>query len=164
MYLPGEVAAILAAVGWTVSAVCWTSAGRRIGSLAVNIIRLVIAMGIFLVFGQLVAGEWIPLSAPASSWIWLGASGVVGFFLCDLFLFKSLVVMGPRLTMVIFSLSPVVAALCALWGLDEVLSTRDMLCIAIALAGVIWGIIDLASGGSDDDDVAVGPGSLRVRF
>jgi len=137
-YLPGEVAAMLAAVGWAVSAVCWTSAGKRVGSFAVNVIRLCIALVVFLLFGWLVLGEVLPFSVPPASWLWLSLSGVVGFFLCDLFLFRSLVVMGPRLTMVIFSLAPVVAAFCGRWWLAEVLSARDITGIAVALTGVLW--------------------------
>lgn len=136
--LPGEAAAILAAAGWAISAVCWTSAGRSVGSLAVNIIRLIMALLILLLFGQFARGELLPMSSPLSCWLWLSLSGITGFFLCDLFLFRSLVIMGPRLTLLIFSLAPVIAVLCGRWWLGEVLSAREISGIVVALAGVLW--------------------------
>jgi drug/metabolite transporter (DMT)-like permease len=149
--MAGEAAAILAAVCWSISALCWTSAGKRVGSLVVNTIRLIIALPIFVLFGQFVLGEALPVSAPLECWLWLSLSGAVGFFLCDLFLFRSLVIMGPRITMLIFSLAPVVAALCARWWLNEVLMPRDIAGIVVALAGVLWVVSETPERGANAD-------------
>ncbi len=149
--MAGEAAALLAAVCWSISAMCWSSAGRRVGSLVVNTIRLIIALPIFILFGQFVLGEALPLSAPLECWLWLSLSGAVGFFLCDLFLFRSLVIMGPRITMLIFSLAPIVSAICARCWLKEILAPRDIVGIAVALTGVIWVISEAPEHGSNAD-------------
>ena len=87
--------------------------------------RLSVILALFLAYGWLVNGEPLPLSASAHTWFWLGLSGIVGFFLCDLFLFKSMLIIGPRLTLLVFSLAPIIAALCGWIWLSEELSTRD---------------------------------------
>jgi len=138
----GQIAALAAALGWTVSAVCWTAAGKSVGSLVVNTVRLVIAFILFLIYGALFHGEAIPLSASQYAWFWLGLSGVVGYFLCDLCLFRSFLMMGPRLGLLIFSMSPIVASLCGWWWLDERLVARDILGIAVALSGVTWVVLE----------------------
>ena len=43
----GEIAALLTAVCWTVTAMAFESAGKRVGALSLNLIRLVIGL-IFL--------------------------------------------------------------------------------------------------------------------
>ena len=44
----GEVSALAAAICWTVIAVCFESASKKVGSLAVNFIRLDRSFGISL--------------------------------------------------------------------------------------------------------------------
>ena len=138
----GQIAALAAALGWTISAVCWTAAGKHVGSLVVNTVRLVIALLLFLLYGALFRGEAIPFSAPLHAWFWLGLSGIVGYFLCDLFLFRSFLMLGPRLGLLIFSMSPIIASLCGWWWLNETLVAKDMLGIATALTGVTWVVLE----------------------
>lgn len=138
----GHIAALAAALGWTISAVCWTAAGKRVGSLVVNTVRLIIAIALLVVYGWLASGELIPLSAPRHAWIWLSVSGVTGYFLCDLLLFRSLLLIGPRLALLILSLAPIVTALCGWWWMDERLSLKDILGVIIALSGVVWVVLE----------------------
>jgi len=138
----GETAALGAALGWTISALCWTAAGKRIGSLVVNTVRLVIALPFFLIYGHFILGEAIPLSASLHAWLYMGLSGVLGFFLCDLCLFRSFLIIGPRLGLLILSLSPLVSAVCGWWWLDERLSPLDIAGMFIALTGVAWVVFE----------------------
>jgi drug/metabolite transporter (DMT)-like permease len=57
-------------------------------------------------------------------------------------LFRSFLMIGPRLAMLIFSLSPVVASLCGWWWLGETLSPMNMTGMAIALSGVSWVVLE----------------------
>ncbi len=84
----GELAAAGTAVLWTLSAVAWTSAGPRIGALAVSFLRLPITCVFLAAYCGLVRGLWLPTDATAGTWWVLGASGFVGFFLSDICLFK----------------------------------------------------------------------------
>ena len=138
----GEIAALATAFFWTVSALCWTAAGRRVGSLAVNIIRLILALPLFLFFGQIMLGEAIPFSASLHAWLWLGASGVIGFFLCDLFFFQSFLLIGPRLALLIFSLAPPFSAFLGWLMIGEQLTRWNWIGMATTLAGILWVVLE----------------------
>ena len=138
----GYMAALAAALGWTISAACWTAAGRRVGSLVVNTVRLIIAIAIFIAYRAIAHGELLPSGVPQHAWLWLSLSGVTGYFVCDLFLFRSMLLIGPRMALLIFSLAPIVSSLVGLWWLDERLTTSNIIGMAIALAGVIWVVLE----------------------
>jgi Amt family ammonium transporter len=53
----GELAAVAAAVLWTLSTLAWTSSGRRIGALAVSFHRLMITCVFLAVYGGLVRAK-----------------------------------------------------------------------------------------------------------
>ena len=147
----GEVAALLTAFCWTASALCWTSAGRRVGSLAVNIVRLIIALPMFLLYGQFLLGEAIPLSASSHAWLWLGASGVIGFFLCDLFFFRSFLLIGPRLALLIFSLAPPFSALLGWLLIGEQLTRWNWIGMATTLSGILWVVLESPGSGRGEE-------------
>jgi len=134
----GAIAAISAALCWTVSALCWTTAGKRVGSLVTNAVRLVVALPMLMLLSWAVDGSPVPLSASREAWGWIALSGVVGFFLCDLCLFQSLLMIGARLALLIFSLAPLVSSLFGWVWLDERLSGQDIAGVAVAVAGVVW--------------------------
>ena len=138
----GEMAALLTAFCWMLSSLCWTAAGERVGSLAVNIIRLVIAMPMLLVFALFSEGEILPFSASPHTWLWLGISGALGFFVCDLFLFHSFLLIGPRLGMLFLSLSPPLTALIGWLVLGEGLTLTNCAGMGLTLAGVVWVVIE----------------------
>lgn len=75
----GELAAVGAAVLWTLSTLAWTSSGRRIGALAVSFHRLMITCVFLLLHGGLARGCWLPTDADGRTWLILGLSGLTGF-------------------------------------------------------------------------------------
>jgi drug/metabolite transporter (DMT)-like permease len=138
----GELAALATAVCWTVSALAFTEAARRMGSLALNVIRLAMALGLAILFEGFARGEALPLDASAHQWFWLSLSGLVGFTLGDLCLFRAFVLIGPRLTLLMMSLVPVMAA-GASWGaLGEGLSAWSVVGMMLTVAGVAWVILE----------------------
>jgi len=134
----GAIAAIAAALCWTVSALCWTTAGKRVGSLVTNAVRLVVALPMLMLLSWVIDGSPVPLGASREAWGWIALSGVVGFFLCDLCLFQSLLMIGTRLALLIFSLAPLVASLFGWLWLGERLSGQDIAGVAVAVGGVVW--------------------------
>ena len=138
----GELAALATAFCWTVSAMCWTAAGRRVGSLAVNIIRLFLAVPHFLAYNTLVLGSVLPPPVSLHGWIWLGASGVLGFFLCDLFFFRSFLLVGPRLALLVFSLAPPFSALFGWLMIGEQLTRWNWVGMGTTLAGILWVVLE----------------------
>jgi drug/metabolite transporter (DMT)-like permease len=142
----GEWAALGTAFLWTLSALAWTSAGRRVGTLSVCFIRLVITCGYLLAYGRLVRGLWLPSDASSHAWQLLSWSGFVGFFLADLCLLKALLVLGPRLTLLFQTFSPPFAALISKCFVQEGLTPRQWLAMAVTLAGVVWVVLERADG------------------
>ena len=73
----GELAALGTSVLWTFTSIQFTLAGRRVGSQAVNRIRLVLAALFLSLAHLLLYGELWPLHAEPWRWGWLGLSGIV---------------------------------------------------------------------------------------
>src|SRR5208337_1267213 len=112
----GELAALATAVLWTLSAVAWTSAGKHIGALAVSFLRLVLAVGMLMAYGYFRRGLPWPSDADGRLWLMLGGSGFLGFFISDLCLFKAFLIIGPRLSLLVTSLTPPLVVLISwLW-------------------------------------------------
>ena len=133
----GEVASLLTAVCWTLSAIFFEKAGRRTGSLSVNIIRIflgILFLGITTLFTR---GMFFPMDATPYNWFWLGLSGIVGFFLGDLFLFKSYILIGSRTSQLVMSLAPMITAVIGWFFLQEILSLKNIGGILVSVAGIM---------------------------
>jgi drug/metabolite transporter (DMT)-like permease len=134
----GELAALATALCWTATAICFTSASKKVGSLPVNIIRLLIAFVLFSITGLIARGRALPLDADAAAWFWLSLSGLVGFTLGDLFLFRAFVLIGARLSILTMSLWPLVVTALSIFVLDERPNALDLLGMACTLTAVAW--------------------------
>jgi len=138
----GEMAAVAAAVLWTLSTLAWTSSGRRIGALAVSFHRLMLTCVFLVVYGGLVRGRPLPTDADTETWLILGLSGLMGFFVCDLCAFKSLLMIGPRLTLLLQALSPPTAAIVSWIFLGETLQAWQWLAMAVTIGGITWVVLE----------------------
>lgn len=133
----GEIASLLTAVCRTFSAIYFEKAGRRVGSLSVNIIRIflgVIFLGITTLFTR---GMFFPIDATPYNWFWLGLSGIVGFFLGDLFLFKSYTIIGSRTSQLVMSLAPMITAVIGWFFLSEYLTPKSIAGIVVSVTGIM---------------------------
>jgi drug/metabolite transporter (DMT)-like permease len=138
----GELAAVATAILWTLSTVAWTSAGQRIGSLAVCFLRLLVTCLFLSAYGGLVRNRWLPTDADAQTWWLLGLSGLAGFFLADVCSFRALLLIGPRLTLLVLSLTPPTAAVLSWIFLQEQLTLRHWLAMGITLTGITWVVLE----------------------
>lgn len=138
----GELAALATALCWTVSALAFTASAKRIGPLVLNLVRLLMALAFLSAYGWAVRGLPMPSDAGAHQWAWLGLSGLVGFALGDLCLFRALVLIGPRLTMLLMSLAPPIAAIVGWLWLGEAMSARGVAGMALTVAGVAWVVLE----------------------
>jgi len=138
----GEIAALLTAFCWTITALSFESAGKRVGSIPVNFIRLVIGFFLIGIFTYFYRGSFLPLDASRHAWIWLGISGLIGFSLGDLFLFHAFVVIGARISMLIMSLVPPITGVIGYFLLGEILSPRDLLGMTLTLTGIALVILE----------------------
>ncbi|MHC1702840.1 MAG: DMT family transporter [Tenuifilaceae bacterium] len=132
----GEYAALLTAVFWTITALAFESASKKVGSLSVNLIRLCLALVFLGVYSLITRGMFFPVDAGAHQWIWLSLSGVVGFVLGDLFLFRSYVVISARISMLIMALAPPIAAVIGWFTLGEQLTIKQGLGMLLTFAGI----------------------------
>ncbi len=134
----GELAALAASVCWAASSLAFTRAGRRIGSLALNAIRLAIGFLFLVVLGLVLRGMPLPLDATPAQWGWLSLSGLVGFVFGDLCLFQAFVLLGPRLSLLLMATAPPMTALLGWFVLGERLAWVAVAGMGLTLAGIAW--------------------------
>lgn len=140
----GELASILTAFCWSANSVCFTIAGRRVGSATVNVVRLWIALAAMLLLHLIMFGSIFP---HAEGWrlSYLGISGLIGFAIGDAVLFEAFVLLGPRLAMLIMTLWPVFAALLAWIFLGQSMSLSRILAMTATLGGIALVVGDHSS-------------------
>lgn len=142
----GEFAALLTAVFWTITALAFEGATKRVGPFAVNLIRLLFALVFLSILSYFSRGMILPLDASAHQWIWLGLSGVVGFIIGDYFLFASYPVIGSRMAMLMMTLAPPIAALLGWLVLGETMSLCGLGGMLLVLSGIAIAIWNKPSG------------------
>ena len=138
----GEAIAIATVLCWTVSVQFFGAASKEVGAIPVNIIRIFIALILFGIFLFLRDGVLVPINFPAHAWLYLGLSGIVGFFIGDIFLFKALVELGPRVAMLIHSLAAPTAAVIGWLFLNETYILHQWVGISVTLLGVAVVILE----------------------
>lgn len=136
----GEIASLGVAFCWTMSALFFEKAGHKVGSLSVNIIRIFLAVIFLGITLMLTGNSFFPTDATPENWFWLGLSGVVGFFIGDLLLFQSYVVIGSRTSQLVMSLAPMLTAVIGWFFLNEILSLQSIIGILVSVSGVIIAI------------------------
>ena len=135
----GELSALATAILWTGSALAFAAATTRVGSVYVNVVRLIAAV-ILLFLTIILCGISYKISYVQG--IFLSLSGLVGFVFGDTFLFKSYEYNNARIGSLIMSAAPAMAALMAFLFLNETLSFTGILGMTITLAGIALVILE----------------------
>ncbi|BEP28008.1 DMT family transporter [Helicovermis profundi] len=143
----GEIAAIATAFCWAITATNFESAGKKIGSKPLNLIRLVIGFLFLSVFTLITRGQILPLDASQEAWKWLLLSGFIGFFIGDLFLFEAFVRIGARISMLIFASVPPMSGILAYIILGETMNVKQIIGMTITLIGIATVILVKGDGG-----------------
>lgn len=138
----GELAALATAGCWVVTSLAFASAGQRIGSLSVNLIRLVMALPMLSLVTLATRGLLVPSDASSSTWIWLSISGLIGFVFGDMCLFRAFLLIGPRLSSLIMATAPLMTALIGFLLLGEGLGPLALVGMFLTIAGVAWALLD----------------------
>jgi drug/metabolite transporter (DMT)-like permease len=133
----GEIAALGTAICWTATALSFESAGKRIGSLTVNLIRLGMASVLFVIYGLVVRGIAFPFDVAPAAWGWLALSGLIGFVIGDLFLFQAFVEIGARISMLVFASVPPLTAIMARFVLGERLGPLAVVGMIVTMSGIV---------------------------
>ena len=135
----GEIAALATAVLWSGTSIAFSEASIRVGSLYVNVTRLVLAIS-YLVITILIAG--IDVTISSGQILFLGISGFIGLVVGDTFLFKAFQNIGARLSMLIMSLAPAIAAIMAYFFLGEIISLLGIIGIVITIGGIALVVLE----------------------
>lgn len=128
----GYAAALGSSMAWALGSVLFRKIGDFASPTAMNFGKCFIGL-IYLGFVLLLSGiEPIKLD----SFLFIGVSGIMGIAVGDTFFFKALVNLGPRLTVLLGTLGPILTVIIAVVFLEEALSGLTWLGAALTLAGV----------------------------
>lgn len=105
-----------------------------------------LAFILFTVFAWLFRGRPLPTDASMFNWFWLVLSGLIGFVLGDLFLFKALAIIGARTSMLVMALVPPVTAVIGFFLLGETIALWHCFGMTITLVGVATVILTRQRG------------------
>lgn len=149
MAYAGESAALATSVCWAFNSVCFTLAGRRVGSPTVNGARLFMALACLVPLHLVLYGTVFPFHLGRGPLAWLALSGLIGFALGDAFLFEAFLCLGARLAMLLMTLAPVFSVLMARAFLGQSLGWGKGAAILATLAGIAWVVADGPAEGGD---------------
>lgn len=142
----GEVAALATALCWTITALAFESAGKKVGSLPVNLIRLIMAFFLLSIYSFINRGLILPTDASGSVWAWLSFSGLIGFVIGDLFLFQAYVEIGSRIAQLIMSTVPPITAVVGFILMGEKISPLGIVGMVITISGIALVILTKGNG------------------
>lgn len=143
MPFAGEFAALFTACLWSGSALVFTAAMCRAGSFQVNITRLILAL---VYLAGLIAVLRLDVLLSPAQFFHLGLSGLIGLALGDTFLFKAFQEIGARVSMLVMSLAPAIAAALGYVMLGEEIGAVGALGIAVTVGGVSLVVLERGAG------------------
>ena len=152
----GEIFALCTACLWVATSLNFEEAGKRIGSLSLNFIRLVFAFFFLGAVAWAARGMPLPLDAGTDAWTLLSISALFGFLMGDFCLFSAFVLIGARRSLLVMSLAPPLAALISIPMLGEILGSQAWLGIGMTVAGVMLVVAEKQNGASDGRNVTLG--------
>lgn len=142
MQLFGELAALTTAICWSFGTILFGYSGRRVGSFVINTIRITLAALLLAVGNLLIEGQILPASCDYHQLLILAISGIIGLTIGDGCYFKSLIILGPRISSLMTASAPIFAVIVAWVFLDQELGLLDLLGIALTLIGIAWVILE----------------------
>lgn len=144
----GELAALTASLFWAISSVLFNKLGKTIRPLEMNLLKGVLATLLLAATSFLLKEPALNLTLNAV--VMLAISGAIGIGFGDTMYFEALNTLGPRRTLLLTILAPVITAVLAWIFLGESLSWIACLGILVTVAGVGWVITE--NTGRDQTD------------
>lgn len=143
----GEMISLVVAVLWTATALFADRASHRIGSMSTNAFRMIFSAVLLAGLLWIAVGRPYPVHADGATWLWMGASALVGYVFGDFCLFNSYLVIGARFGQLFMTLAPPFAALAGWAMLGESLSWKSWLAMAVTLTGIAISILSRSGEG-----------------
>ena len=119
--------------------------GDSVVPLGVNLGKNLVGLVCLLITLAFVGFE----NADLRVWLWLGLSGIFGITIGDTTYFATLNRLGPRRTLVLTSLIPVLASFLAMVLFEERLSAVGWIGAVLTIGGVSWVMWEKVEGGED---------------
>lgn len=135
----GELSALVTAFCWAGSSMAFASATKRIGSLQLNVNRMILG-SVFLIVTIIVLNLDYNISGIQLKFLMI--SGFIGFVIGDSFLFKAFQLIGARLGMLLMSLVPAISTVLAFFFLNEIINIWGIAGIVITLGGIALVILE----------------------
>lgn len=135
----GETAALVTALSWAGSCQIHTMAGRMIGAVNVTTARVplyIMGIGMVAFFSGATAG------LPSGAAVFIVISAIFGITLCDPLLYSASVTIGPRLAVLLQSLSACLTAILGHFFLDETINLTGWMGIIMASSGVAFVLME----------------------
>lgn len=140
VHYQGELAALTAALFWAISSVLFKNLGKTIRPLEMNLLKGILAILLLTATSFLMKEKTVSLTFPVVGMLVI--SGAIGIGFGDTMYFEALNTLGPRRTLLLTILAPVITALLAWIFLGESLSWIAILGILVTIAGVGWVITE----------------------
>ena len=109
----GELLSLLVAVMWTFTAIFAEIASKRMGTLVLNVWRMILTIVLLGLLLWFTCGKPWPQHTTPEVWKWFLASGFMGFVFGDYCLFNAYVVIGSRYAQLFMTLGCPFAAITA---------------------------------------------------
>lgn len=132
----GEFFALATAVIWGCAVIFLKKSGETVSPFDLNLFRVVISTPL-LVLTVLLAGQSLTLQAPASDYLILFASGIIGIAISDTLFHQGLNRVGAGIAAIVDSLYSPFVVLTAFLMLGERLAPKQFVGMALVMAGVL---------------------------
>lgn len=133
----GQLLAVVIAFCWAQNSLIYSYLGKKADAQSTAHIRLWIALPMILLTHKLFLGTFLPADPSTEELLFLGISGIIGFFAADLLIFQAYIDLGPRETLVILSTSPIITTAISFVLMDEQMTMMQLVGICITVAGVM---------------------------
>lgn len=144
--MSGELLSLLVAVMWTFTALFAEVASKRMGTLVLNVWRMLLTILLLGIVLWWTCGKPWPQYANTEVWKCFLASGFMGFVFGDYCLFNAYIVMGSRFGQLFMTLASPFAAIAAWLMMGETMGMLALLGMIVTLSGIGISIM-----GKDDD-------------
>ena len=133
--ITGQLISLSTAFLWAISVVIFEYTGKKLGAHVVNTIRLIYGLLIIGIILWISTGSFFA-EASRITWIYISISAILGFLVGDFFLFQAFLDIGGRLTLLVYSVTPVIGAVIDFLVFGEVLGIFTILGMILTFVGI----------------------------
>ena len=137
----GALLSVIVAIMWTGTALFADVASRSVGASVFNVWRMLLSVPLLHITVWIMTGSPIVPGANTEVWLWLLASGFVGYVFGDYCLFHCYEAIGSRFGQLFMTLASPFAAIAAYLIMDEGLTPKILLGMTVTLTGIGMNIL-----------------------